>query len=100
MRLWTPPATAIVLLPYDNGSMTGESRSRSSLDLPQHKLVRALQATGKSAVVVLLSDRPASINWIDRSRKRVLEPGMLNSGIGASSEDIRLNGSFQITETP
>ncbi|MBN2164608.1 MAG: glycoside hydrolase family 3 C-terminal domain-containing protein [Pontiellaceae bacterium] len=65
----------VVAVLGDNDSMIGESRSRSSLDLPpvQHKLVRALHATGKPVVVVLLSGRPASINWIDAHCPAVLE---------------------------
>lgn len=41
-------------------STTGESRDRSSLDLPgvQEDLVRAVQATGTPVVLVLLSGRP------------------------------------------
>ena len=59
----------------DNDAMIGESRSRSSLDLPpvQHKLVRALHKTGKPVVVVMLSGRPASINWIDAHCPAILE---------------------------
>ena len=65
----------IVAVVGENDAMVGESRSRSSLDLPpvQQKLVRALYATGKPVVVVLISGRPVSINWIDANCPAVLE---------------------------
>lgn len=65
----------VVAVVGDCEAMVGESRSRSSLDLPpvQKKLVRALHATGKPVVVVLLSGRPVSINWIDANCPAVLE---------------------------
>ncbi len=65
----------IVAVLGDDDSMIGESRSRSSLDLPpvQRRLVRALQATGKPVVVVLLSGRPVGINWIEAHCPAILE---------------------------
>ncbi|GLH72639.1 beta-glucosidase [Geothrix limicola] len=58
---------AIVVAVGDSGWTTsGESRSRTSLDLAgrQEDLVRALQATGKPVIVVLCAGRPTTINWI------------------------------------
>lgn len=65
----------VVAVLGDSEAMVGESRSRTSLDLPpvQHRLVRALHAAGKPVVVVLLSGRPSSINWIDAHCPAVLE---------------------------
>ncbi|MGO9337841.1 MAG: beta-glucosidase BglX [Terracidiphilus sp.] len=46
-------------------NMSGESASRSSLDLPgkQEELLEAVAATGKPVVLVLLSARPLDISW-------------------------------------
>ena len=53
----------------------GESRSRSSLDLPgrQRDLLMALHATGKPVVLVLINGRALSINWEDRNLPAILE---------------------------
>jgi beta-glucosidase len=59
----------------ENDLMVGESRSRSSLDLPspQIDLVKALVAAGKPMVVVLMNGRPLTINWIDANVSAILE---------------------------
>ena len=53
----------------------GESRSRSSLDLPgrQRDLLMALHATGKPVVLVLINGRALSINWEDAYLPAILE---------------------------
>jgi beta-glucosidase len=68
-------ADAIVVCLGDSNRTIGESKSRTSLDLPgyQTDLVRALNRLGKPIVVVLLTGRPASINWIDRDIPAILE---------------------------
>ena len=58
---------AIVVL--GGGQRTcGENKSRSSLDLPgrQLDLLKAVVATGKPVVLVLINGRPLSINWADK----------------------------------
>lgn len=54
---------------------TGESRSRTSLDLPgrQQELLEALHATGKPVVVVLINGQPLTINWADKHIPAILE---------------------------
>src|ERR1700694_2841160 len=58
--------TVVVL--GDSMKTVGESQSRTSLDLPGHQLdlVKAVQATGKPVIVVLINGRPMSINWISK----------------------------------
>jgi beta-glucosidase len=53
----------------------GESRSRTSLDLPgrQRDLLMALHATGKPVVLVLINGRALSVNWEDRNLPAILE---------------------------
>ena len=55
--------------------MVGEAASRSSLDLPgrQMDLVKAIQATGKPTVVVLVNGRPPTIGWIVDNVPAILE---------------------------
>ncbi|HEX2866880.1 MAG TPA: glycoside hydrolase family 3 N-terminal domain-containing protein [Ignavibacteriales bacterium] len=40
--------------------------------------------------------KPEDLTITDRNMKRVVEPGKFNIMVGSSSEDIRLNGSFEI----
>lgn len=53
----------------------GENKSRSSLDLPgrQLDLLKAVYATGKPVVLVLINGRPLSINWADKFVPAILE---------------------------
>ena len=53
----------------------GENKSRSSLDLPgrQLHLLKAVAATGKPVVLVLINGRPLSINWADKFVPAILE---------------------------
>ena len=62
-------ADVIVAVVGDDHSTVGESRSRTSLDLPGHqlRLVQEMVKTGKPVIVVLMIGRAASINWIDRN---------------------------------
>lgn len=71
-------ADAVVVFVGDSNATIGESKSRTSLDLPgyQNDLVRELVKTGKPVVAVLLIGKPASINWIQRN-----VPAILNAGI-------------------
>src|SRR5262245_24129414 len=70
--------------------MVGEAASRSSLDLPGHQpeLVKAIQATGKPTVVVLINGRPLTINWIAQNVPAVLEAWMAGTESGNAIADI------------
>jgi len=56
-------------------NMSGESASRSSLDLPgkQEQLLEAVVATGKPVVLVLLNGRPLNISWAAEHVPAILE---------------------------
>lgn len=53
----------------------GENSSRTSLDLPgrQLELLKAVYATGKPVVLVLINGRPMSINWADKNINGIIE---------------------------
>lgn len=53
----------------------GESRSRTSLNLPgrQQQLLEALHRTGKPVVLVLINGQPLTVNWADRYVPSILE---------------------------
>ena len=56
-------ADVIVAVVGEASEMSGESASRTSIDLPENQkvLLRALKSTGKSLVVVLMAGRPLAI---------------------------------------
>lgn len=58
-------ADVIVATLGESTEMSGESSSRSILDLPkpQQDLLKALAETGKPIVLVLFTGRPLTINW-------------------------------------
>jgi beta-glucosidase len=64
-----------ILAVGESSDMSGEARSRSSLDLPgqQLALIQAVHATGKSYAVVLMNGRPLSIDWLATNSPAILE---------------------------
>lgn len=68
----------------------GENKSRSSLDLPgrQLDLLKAVAATGKPVVLVLINGRPLSINWADKFVPAILEAWYPGSKGGIAVADI------------
>ena len=83
-------ADAIVVALGDVTATVGEGKSRTSLDLPgfQTDLTRALVATGKPVVVVLLGGRPATINWINREAPAVLSLWFPGEAGGTALADV------------
>jgi beta-glucosidase len=59
----------------EDESCTGESKSRTDLNLPgrQQQLLEALYATGKPVVLVLINGQPLTINWAARNIPSILE---------------------------
>lgn len=66
---------AVIVCLGDSNATIGESKSRTSLDLPGHQtaLAQALIKTGKPVVAVLLHGKPASINWLQRYVPGILQ---------------------------
>jgi beta-glucosidase len=67
---------AVVVL-GGNTQTAGENKSRTSLDLTGHQLelIKAIKATGKPVVVVLIGSQPMTINWIDRNIDGIIYAG-------------------------
>ena len=65
----------IVAVMGEDKYLVGESRSRSSLDLPgrQQQLLEALHATGKPVVLVLINGQPLTVNWANDHIPSILE---------------------------
>lgn len=68
-------ADVIIAVMGEDEYRVGESRSRTSLELPGHQreLLRALYATGKPIVLVLINGQPLTINWEDAKLPAILE---------------------------
>lgn len=67
-------AEAVIVVLGESDAMVGESKSRTSLDLPgfQNDLVRALAGTGKPVVAVILGGRPLTINLVQNKLPAIL----------------------------
>jgi len=80
----------VVVAVGEAAAMSGEAASRSSLDLPgqQNNLVKALQATGKPVVVVLMNGRPLTINWIAENSPAILETWFAGTQAGNAIADV------------
>ena len=65
---------AVIVVLGESDAMVGESKSRTSLELPgfQNDLVRALAATGKPVVAVILGGRPLTINLVQAKVPAIL----------------------------
>jgi beta-glucosidase len=83
-------ADVVVVAVGESAEMTGEATSRSSLDLPgrQLELVKALQATGKPVVVVLMNGRPLSIPWVAENTPAILETWYAGTQGGNAIADV------------
>jgi beta-glucosidase len=68
-------AQQVVLALGENAFMSGESNSRSQLDLPGHQedLLNAVAATGKPVVVVLLNGHPLDLTAVQDKAAAILE---------------------------
>lgn len=88
-------ADAVVVFLGDNNATIGESKSRTSLDLPGHQneLVRALVATGRPVAAVLLTGRPATINYLQRHVPAILSAWFPGEACGTAIADA-LFGDF------
>jgi beta-glucosidase len=80
----------VIIAVGESAEMSGEAASRSSLDLPgrQLDLVKAVQASGKPVVVVLMNGRPLIINWIAENTPAILETWFAGSQAGNAITDV------------
>jgi beta-glucosidase len=79
-----------ILAVGESADMTGEASSRSSLDLPgrQLDLVKAIQATGKPVIIVLMNGRPLTINWLAENTQAILETWFAGTQAGNAIADV------------
>ncbi|AEW02328.1 beta-glucosidase [Niastella koreensis] len=83
-------ADVVVAVVGEAAEMSGESASRTSLDLPgsQRKLIETLIKTGKPLVVVLLNGRPLTIPWLHEQAPAILEAWFAGTEAGNAIADV------------
>ena len=74
----------------ESAAMSGEASARASLDLPgrQLDLVKAIHATGKPYVVVLMNGRPLTVNWLAENAPAILETWFAGTEAGNAIADV------------
>lgn len=94
---------AVVVL-GESALMGGEATSRTNLDLlpNQKELLKALSATGKPIVLVLMNSRPLTLVWEDEHIPSILETWFSGTEAGNAIADVLLgnyNPAGKITAT-
>jgi beta-glucosidase len=94
----------VIAVVGESRKISGEARSRSSLDLPgvQEELLKEIYKTGKPIVVVLMNGRPLSINWAQQNASAILETWFLGIQAGNAIADVLFgdyNPSGKLTVT-
>lgn len=88
----------------ESAEFSGESSSRTSLDIPraQQRLLRDLLKTGKPVVLVLFTGRPLTLNWEKENIPAILNVWFGGSEAGAAIADVLfgdVNPSGKLTMT-
>lgn len=83
-------ADFVIVAVGEDADMSGEASSRSDINLPgkQMELVRAIHATGKPYVVVLMNGRPLTINWLAENSPAILETWYGGTMAGPAISDV------------
>ena len=65
----------VIAVMGEEETLVGESRSRTSLELPgkQLHLLQALYETGKPVILILINGRPLTINWANKYLPAIIE---------------------------
>lgn len=88
----------------ESAEMSGESSSRSNIEIPetQRELLAALLKTGKPVVLVLFTGRPLAIKWEDANVPAILNVWFGGSEAGYAISDVLfgdVNPSGKLTTT-
>jgi beta-glucosidase len=88
----------------ESAEMTGESSSRSNIEIPQiqKELLAALLKTGKPVVLVLFTGRPLAIKWENENVPAILNVWFGGSEAGYAISDVLfgdVNPSGKLTTT-
>lgn len=88
-------ADIVVAAMGEHYDWSGETASRSDITLPgaQRDLLRALEATGKPVVLVVLSGRPLDLSWEDAHLEAIFEAWYPGTTAGDAIADV-LSGDY------
>lgn len=95
-------ADVIVAALGEGAESSGESASKSNIDIPeaQKRLLKALVATGKPVVLVLFNGRPLTLNWENENIPAILDVWFAGSEAGDAIADVllgKVNPSGKLT---
>ncbi|WP_216846700.1 beta-glucosidase BglX [Mucilaginibacter sp. L196] len=94
----------IVAVVGESFGMSGEAASRSEIGIPsaQEDLLKALKATGKPMVIILMNGRPLTLKWENDNADAMLETWFAGTEAGSAIADVlfgEYNPSAKITAT-
>ena len=97
-------ADVIVTFLGESATMTGEASSRSELSIPENQkaLLKALKATGKPIILLLLNGRPLTLAWENENVSAILETWCGGTRAGDAIADVlfgKYNPSGKLTMT-
>jgi beta-glucosidase len=83
-------ADVVIMAVGESADMTGEAKSRAGLHLPgvQEKLIKAIKATGKPVVVMIMAGRPLIFPWTAGHANAILYTWWLGSEAGNAMADV------------
>jgi len=86
----TQQSDVVIAALGESSEMSGESSSRSELDIPanQQNLLKALLSTGKPVVLVLFTGRPLTLTWEDAHVPAILNVWFGGSETGKAVADV------------
>jgi beta-glucosidase len=95
-------ADVIVAALGEGAESSGESASKSNIDIPeaQKRLLKALVATGKPVALVLFNGRPLTLNWENENVPAILDVWFAGSEAGDAIADAllgKVNPSGKLT---
>ena len=88
-------ADAVIMVLGENWDMSGESKSRTDIGLPdrQEELFKAIKATGKPVIVVIMAGRPLVFNTIADQADAIVYAWFLGDQGGNAIADV-LSGDY------
>jgi beta-glucosidase len=88
-------ADVVVMAMGEAPDMTGEAKSKANIHLPgiQEELIKAIKATGKPVVVLLMAGRPMIFNWTADNVPAILYTWWLGNQGGNAMADV-LYGAY------
>ena len=94
----------VLLVLGENGFMSGEATSRAYIGLPgrQIDLAKAVHATGKPVVLLMMTGRPLTISWCDEHLPAIVniwQPGTMGGQAAADVifGDVNPSGKLPVT---